>query len=82
MRTAQDIAAAIRSLPPAERAKLVSALPALLPELDGDAAWARIAGDPTPRPGFTTQVNEIEAEYRRDPTSAPEIKDADFDGGR
>jgi hypothetical protein len=67
MSTAQEIEAAIRRLPAAERAKLVSALPSLLPELDGDAAWTRIAEDPNPRARFSAMVNEIEAEYRRPP---------------
>lgn len=62
MSTAQEIEAAIRQLPPGERAKLVQALPTLLPELDGDAAWAQIAADAKPRAGFSAMVNELEAE--------------------
>jgi hypothetical protein len=81
MSTAQEIASAIRSLAPAEREKLVNDLPRLLPELDGDAAWGRIARDPQPRPAFTALVDEVQTEYRRDPKALPEIKDSDFTGG-
>ncbi len=45
MSTAQEIKAAIQSLPPAERAKLVADLPALFPELDGDAASEGVPRD-------------------------------------
>ena len=46
----QEIEAAIRALPPQEREKLVEDLPAILPEMNGDAAWERIITDPRPRP--------------------------------
>lgn len=38
MSTVQEIEEAIRSLSPVDRSRLVSDLPAILPELDGDAA--------------------------------------------
>ncbi len=78
MSTAQEIETAIRSLSPTEREKLVNDLPRLLPELDGDAVWERIARDPHPRPAFTALVDEVQAEYQRDPKAFPEIKDSDF----
>ena len=79
MSTVQEIEAAIRLLAPAQREELVKDLPSLLPELDGDAAWERIARDTRPRPGFTALLNEVQAEYRRDPESFPKIKKRDFD---
>ena len=78
MSTVQEIEAAIRSLAPAQREELVKNLPGLLPELDGDAAWERIARDSRPRPGFTALLNEVQAEYRRDPQVFPETKESDF----
>ena len=50
MSTVAEIEAAIKALPPAERARLAEDLPSNLPELDGDLAWQRIIGDARPRP--------------------------------
>ena len=62
MSTAVEIEAAIRTLSPTERKKLVRDLPALLPELDGDEAWKRIMDDPTPNPALSAYVDAIDAE--------------------
>ena len=79
MSTAQEIETAIRSLSPEERDKLVKKLPVLLPELNGDAAWEKLLRDPRPRPALTALMDEIEAEYRRNPEAFPEIRESDFD---
>jgi hypothetical protein len=79
MSTAREIEAAIRMLSPVEREKLVKDLPVLLPELDGDLAWNRIIGDPRPRPELTALLDQVEAEYKKNPAAFPEIKDKDFD---
>lgn len=79
MSTAQEIEAAIRSLTPAERARLVEGLPRLLPELDGDAAWEHIVRDPRPRRALTAMLNEVQAEYGRSPETIPEMEERDFD---
>ena len=74
MSTAVEIEAAIRTLSPTERKKLVRDLPALLPELDGDEAWKRIMDDPTPNPALSAYVDAIDAEHQRNPNAFPEIK--------
>ncbi len=79
MSTATEIEAAIRELSPDERKKLVRDLPALLPELDGDIAWQRIIRDPTPNPALSAYVDAVDAEYQRNPSAFPEIKDRDFE---
>ena len=79
MSTAQEIKAAIQSLPPAERAKLIADLPALFPELDGDAAWERIIRDARPRPGLSALLDQVETEYRADPMAFPETSDTEFE---
>lgn len=79
MSTAVEIEAAIRTLSPTERKKLVRDLPALLPELEGDAAWEQIIADPRPRPALSKRFDQIEAEYVKQPESFAEIRDADFD---
>lgn len=79
MSTVQEIESAIRSLSPEEKEQLAQALPALLPELDGDAAWERILRDPRPRPALSALLDQAEAEFRRDPSSCPETSDAEFD---
>ena len=59
MSTAQEIENAIRSLPPAEREKLLQHLPQLFPEFAGDAEWERIARDERPRPALTELLNRL-----------------------
>ena len=64
MSTVQEIEAAIQSLPPEEREKLIKALPSILPELDGDAEWERLISDPRPRPALSALGDEIEAKMK------------------
>ena len=79
MSRVQEITGAIRKLSPAEREELVAELPALLPELDGDAAWERLIRDARPRPALSALLDQAEAEYRRDPSACPETSDAEFE---
>ena len=79
MSTVKEIEAAIRALPPQEREKLVKDLPAILPEMNGDAAWERIIADPRPRPALTALGDEIEAQLEANPHRFSEIQDSDFD---
>ena len=79
MSTALEIEAAIQSLSPQERRKLVRDLPALLPELDGDVAWQRIIEDSAPSPALSAFADAIDAEHQRNPNSFSEIKESDFD---
>jgi NADPH-dependent ferric siderophore reductase len=79
MSTAHEIEVAIRMLSPVEREKLIKDLPVLLPELDGDMAWNQIIGDPRARPAFTALLDEVDAEYKKNPAAYLELKDSDFD---
>jgi len=79
MSTVQEIESAIRSLSPADRSRLVSDLPVILPELDGDAAWERIVNDPRPRPALTALLDQVDAQMERDPGTFPVMEDADFE---
>ena len=79
MNTVQEIESAIRKLPPAERDQLVRDLPAILPEINADAAWERIINDPRPRPALTALLDRADAEVQRNPAQFPEINDRDFD---
>jgi hypothetical protein len=79
MSTVKEIEAAIRALPPQEREKLVEDLPAILPEMNSDAAWERIITDPRPRPALMTLGDEIEAQLKTNPQRFSEIQDSDFD---
>ncbi len=78
MSTVQEIKAAIQILSPQEREELAACLPALFPELDGDAAWERIIRDPRARPALSVLLDQVEDEYRRDPTAFSETTDAEF----
>jgi hypothetical protein len=77
--TIQEIEAAIRSLSPAERQKLAENLPALVPELDGDAKWERIIHDPRPRPALEKLLDETEAEREKHPEKFRETSDDEFE---
>jgi hypothetical protein len=77
--TVEEIAAAIRELPEAERARLAESLPTLVPELDGDARWEEIIRDPTPRPKLEKFLDDIDEAYRNDPEQFPIIRESDFD---
>ena len=79
MSTVEEIIRSIRNLSPAEREQLMMEVPALFPELDGDAAWERIIRDPRPRPALTALLDEAEAEFKRNPTACPDTSEAEFD---
>lgn len=79
MSTALEIEAAIQSLSPQERKKLVHDLPALLPELDGDEAWKQIIEDSKSNSALSAFADAVDAERKRNPDAFPEIKDGDFD---
>jgi hypothetical protein len=75
----QEIELAISALSPEDQAKLVRDLPELLPGQMGDLVWQRILRDPTPSPALSALADAVDAEYRRNPESFPEIKDIDFE---
>jgi hypothetical protein len=79
MSSLKEIESAIRALSPDDRARLVKDLPALLPEWEGDLAWARILNDPTPSQALSAFVDEVDAQYRQNPEAFPEIRESDFD---
>lgn len=79
MSTVAEIEAAIKALPSAERERLAEDLPSILPELDGDLKWHRIANDARPRPALTVLGDEIEAQLKKNPAAFSELRDADFD---
>lgn len=79
MTTVQEIKTAIQNLTPADRDELLAELPALLPELDGDAAWERIIHDPRPRPGLEQLLDEVETERENHPEKFRETSDDEFE---
>ena len=78
MSTAREIEEAIRTLPAAERDKLLQHIPALFPEFAGDADWERIIRDERLRPELSRLLDETEEQLRRNPNSLPRVKPADF----
>lgn len=81
MSTVQEIESAIRNLSPADREQLLRDLPAIFPELDGDAAWDKIINDPRPRPSLSALLDQVDAKMRENRNAFAEIKDSDFGGG-
>ncbi len=69
MSTVAEIEAAIQALPRAERERLANDLPAILPELNGDAKWQRIIADERPRPALTALGGEIAAQMKANPAA-------------
>ena len=80
MSTVDEIAAAIQGLSWQDREQLAARLPELLPEMDGDAKWDRIIRDPRPRAGLEKLMDEVEADYKKNPGSFRETSDEEFNG--
>lgn len=78
MSTIEEIEAAIRALPAADRERLMRDLPDLFPELDGDAAWDRLIHDTQVRPALSRMLDDVEATVREDPGQFPETTDDEF----
>ena len=78
MKTVEEIEHAIRSLSLGERARLAHSLPALVPKLDGDGAWERIARDSTKRENLSAALDELDAEFARDPGQFLVMRTEDF----
>jgi hypothetical protein len=78
MSTAREIEEAIRRLPAAERNKLLQHIPALFPELAGDAEWHRIIHDARARPELSKLIDETQEQLRRDPNAFSPMKLSDF----
>lgn len=79
MSTVDEIENAIRRLSAEERAQLAQSLPALVPELDGDARWEAIIRDPRPRSALTALGDEIEARFRENPEQFKELTEEELD---
>ena len=78
MSTAREVEEAICTLPSSERDKLLRRIPALFPELVGDAEWERLLKDKRARPELSRLLDETEEQLRRDPNSLPRVKASDF----
>ena len=78
MSTAREIEEAIRTLPTSERAKLLRHIPALFPELAGDAEWERIIQDERLRPELSKLLDETEEQLRQNPNAFSQMKASDF----
>ena len=78
MSTAREIEEAIRTLPAAERDKLLQHIPTLFPEFAGDADWEQIIRDERPRPELSRLLDETEEQLRRDPNPLSRMKASDF----
>ena len=78
MSTVAEIEAAIQALPRAERERLADDLPAILPELNGDAKWERIINDARPRPALTALGDGIAAQLKANPAAFREVQGGDF----
>ena len=78
MSTAREIEEAIRTLPASERDKLLQHIPALFPELAGDAEWQRIIQDKRPRRELSRLLDETEEQLRRNPNGFSRMKTSDF----
>ena len=46
---------------------------------DGDRIWKRIIRDKRPRPAFSALIEGVQAEFKRDPTTFPELSEEEFD---
>ncbi|HZJ15753.1 MAG TPA: hypothetical protein VFD27_11940 [Chthoniobacteraceae bacterium] len=79
MATVEEIEQAIRALSPGERIRLAHSLPALIPELDGDVLWEASVRDSAKRPSLTAALDELDAEFARDPERFRPVRVSDFE---
>ena len=79
MKTVEEIEHAIRALSPGARARLAKSLPALIPELDGDGSWERIVRDSSKRDALSAALDEVDAEFARDPGQFRIMQAGDFE---
>lgn len=79
MSTVDEITAAIKGLSSKDREELITRLPLILPEIDGDAKWERIIRDLRPRPGLERLLDEAEAECDAHPEEFRETSDEEFE---
>lgn len=79
MSTVEEIQNAIRTLSKEERVQLAESLPALVPELDGDAYWEALIRDPRPSPALTALGDKVDAQYRENPDQFLPLTDENFD---
>ena len=79
MSTVAEIEAAIRALTPSERERLADHLPAILPELNGDAKWERLTNDERRRASLSHLGDEIAAQFKANPSAFAELREANFD---
>ena len=79
MTTVEEIEHAIRALSPGDRTRLANSLPALIPELDGDVLWERIARDSAKRPTLSAALEELDADFERNPGQFRLMQAGDFE---
>lgn len=82
MTTVEEIEHAIRALSPGERNRLANSLPALIPELDGDVLWEGIARASAKRPTLNAALDELDAQFARDPGQFRPMQSGDFEQAR
>jgi hypothetical protein len=78
MNAAQEIEAAISTLSPAERAKLLHQIPRLFPEFARDSEWERIIADERTRLALTELVNQCETDLSTSPDKFSKVSQTDF----
>jgi hypothetical protein len=67
VKSLQEIEEAIARLPADARRQLVLDLPALCPDAFPAGGWQTILQDDTPRPGVTSLLDQLDAEYQQKP---------------
>lgn len=65
MKSLQEIEEAIAKLPAKARRQLVRDIPALCPDEFPPDGWDAVLRDETPRPTFSSLLDELDAEYPR-----------------
>jgi len=78
MSAVKEIEAAIQNLSLREREELMACLPALFPELNGDAAWEQLIRDPRPLLDLSALLDQVEDEYQGNSTTFPETSDTEL----
>jgi len=67
VKSLMEIEKAIAGLPKKSQRQLVRDIPAICPEVFPSDGWDSILADTTPRPGLSSLLDQLDAEYKSGP---------------
>ena len=75
MKSLVEIEKAIARLPKKSQQQLLRDMPSLCPEAFPTDGWDAILADATPRPGLSSLLDQLDAEYKANPKKFAELNE-------